>query len=426
MRNKIKSPNIFHSAILGAVILVALFTAGKAVFSATIYPAGSLLQPNDVTSSHIRDNTIVNADVNTGANISATMIAPRGTQGTVLLTDGTNIATTTAFKFATSTADLYVFSGRVHATSTNFGGLNYTWPTTRCASGETFQENGSGTLSCVSVSPTKLTTTATTNYTTTSGMAMGIPTGVFASSLIKTTGSTATSVLRNWGTVATPKVAQSFLGSDGTMAWQVSLTKTATPGDSVALSIQADSAGSPSGTDLVNTSIVGSTLIGSCVMYVFTMPTNVTLTAGSTYWAVLTRSGSTDNVNYYSVCGNSTNAYANGGEFYYNGTVWTADTNADFTFKNYASAIPGQLFPVNATNATSSAGFLGFAQGIYATSTTATISIGGEDIMQSGLTAGTPMYLSNTDGVISSTAGTVTRKVCIATASTKCVVTNIW
>ena len=44
----------------------------------------------------------------------------------------------------------------------------------------------------------------------------------------------------------------------------------------------------------------------------------------------------------------------------------------------------------------------------------------------SGLTVSKQYYLSNVAGAIATTAGTVTRKVCISLSATSCLITNIW
>lgn len=141
-----KAFQYIFSGIIGAMLLSPL-----ALFALVQYPPGALLQPNDVTSSHIRNGEIVNVDVSPTASIYARKIQVGGTQGSLLLSDGYTIATSSQVRVATSTGDLYVLGGRIHATTTNFGGVNYAWPSADGTNGQVLQTNGSGTLSFASV-----------------------------------------------------------------------------------------------------------------------------------------------------------------------------------------------------------------------------------------------------------------------------------
>jgi len=70
--------------------------------------------------------------------------------------------------------------------------------------------------------------------------------------------------------------------------------------------------------------------------------------------------------------------------------------------------------------------FIGFANASISAGATGAVVIAGEAIGLSGLTLGTQYYLSDTYGAISTTVGTNTRKVAIATSSTTSLITNIW
>lgn len=132
--------------ILSAVIGV-LFVAPVIVSSATIYSSGTLLQPGDVNSSHILNGTILNIDVNGSAAIDASKIAGGGAGGLVMLSNGTRLATSTSFKYSTSTGDLYILAGRIHATSTNFNSVNYSWPSADGSANNLLTTDGAGNLS---------------------------------------------------------------------------------------------------------------------------------------------------------------------------------------------------------------------------------------------------------------------------------------
>lgn len=69
--------------------------------------------------------------------------------------------------------------------------------------------------------------------------------------------------------------------------------------------------------------------------------------------------------------------------------------------------------------------FIGFSTAAYSSGQTAMVVIQGEATVL-GLTQGKQYYLSNTAGGVSTSAGTNTRKVGIATSTTTMLVTNIW
>lgn len=70
--------------------------------------------------------------------------------------------------------------------------------------------------------------------------------------------------------------------------------------------------------------------------------------------------------------------------------------------------------------------FIGFASASATAGNTVSVFIGGEATGFSSLTHGGQYYLSNSTGAISLSAGSVTRKVGIATSSSTLLITNIW
>lgn len=113
----------FFKVFSGFIIAVPLLIAG-AVQAATMYSSGSLLQPNDVTSSHIRQNTILNED----------------------------ISQTTAFTFASTTTyklgvgSFYATSTVLLPATTTINGVAYAWPISDGTDNSTLTTNAAGTL----------------------------------------------------------------------------------------------------------------------------------------------------------------------------------------------------------------------------------------------------------------------------------------
>lgn len=124
---------------------------------------------------------------------------------------------------------------------------------------------------------------------------------------------------------ASERRAQSFIApNDGTLTGiTLKLSKTSVPTDNFEVALQADSSGSPSGTDLTTASLAGGTITGTQTDYVLDV-TDYALSGGSTYWIVARRSGALDGSNYYRLGLDDTGQYR--GPFKtYNTGAWTAN-----------------------------------------------------------------------------------------------------
>lgn len=111
-------------------------------------------------------------------------------------------------------------------------------------------------------------------------------------------------------TDATARVAMSFVKTDALAAsitledMKMPILKTLAPADTYYVEIQTDSGGSPSGTVITNgTSTALSSASATTTNFelrTFVFATPPTITSGTTYWAVLRRSGAVDATNYLS------------------------------------------------------------------------------------------------------------------------------
>jgi len=119
------------------------------------------------------------------------------------------------------------------------------------------------------------------------------------------------------------------------------------PTFNVTVSVQADSSGSPSGTNL-GTPVTYTAAQWDAISNStdFTVPYVLTVTPTATYWIVFTPSAQGDVSNYRTiVISGATNPYTSGGLKGYNGSVWSSlDTSYDMVFKT--------LYSKNTTNFT--------------------------------------------------------------------------
>jgi hypothetical protein len=120
------------------------------------------------------------------------------------------------------------------------------------------------------------------------------------------------------------------------------LKKFASPVDTLSVDIFADSGiGTPSGASLANATLSGSTLTTSYVATTLTFGSPVSLTGGTIYWILVSRSPDTsDTTNYYSVkCSStSTEQYSDGNGARRNNNSWENAVKGDaiFTFSGQA------------------------------------------------------------------------------------------
>lgn len=189
----------------------------------------------------------------------------------------------------------------------------------------------------------------------------------------------------------------------------VYLKKEAAPVDNLTLEIQGDSGGSPDGTAITNGT--SNTIGGGAVtttaftLQTFNFASAFSLTSGTTYWIVFKRSGAVDAVNYYYIDCYS-EEYASFSGKTYDGSSWGAAAVFPYFEMTLATGTPSMtLWKTDASLAILSNFF-----GICSTTTTAgneaPITLpGGVNINQTGLTKGSPYFLSEVAGEISTAAG---------------------
>jgi len=154
--------------------------------------------------------------------------------------------------------------------------------------------------------------------------------------------------------------AQGFsAGASGTLdKIKIDIKKNGNPTDNVQISIQADSGGDPSGTDLTSVeTISGSSLTTSFVQKTVTFSSTTSVTSGTTYHLVVKRSGSNDGSNYYSLNRDGGSNYSSTLRVkrYDSGTWYNVSSTHDIDFETYVqqttATISSGSFPTNALNA---------------------------------------------------------------------------
>lgn len=139
------------------------------------------------------------------------------------------------------------------------------------------------------------------------------------------------------------KIAQSFsLGYNANWTVErvvIRIQKVGTPSDNVTVGIYSDSAGLP-GT-LIEAASVASSAISTNMGWVAFVLTNVnTLSYGTTYWIVISRSGSNSPTDFYLVDMDEELSYSRGALTLYDGSTWVGRiVDADLIFQVMGSVI---------------------------------------------------------------------------------------
>lgn len=160
----------------------------------------------------------------------------------------------------------------------------------------------------------------------------------------------------SFGNSPRDEAAQSFTpDGDSTVAnVQLVLATEFSPADDVIVEIQTDTAGAPSGTVLGTARISSSSLASTFAAYSFAI--SASLTAGTTYWIVVSRSGALDSNDF--LWQQAAVSYGSGQPATLNGAVWSVG-GTDFAFKvTYSLAkIDGGTFTMAASDAWGTVGF---------------------------------------------------------------------
>lgn len=193
------------------------------------------------------------------------------------------------------------------------------------------------------------------------------------------------------------------------------------PTDDVEVALQGDSGGNPDGSDIA---VSGPVDVGATNIYNFDFTTIQKLTASTTYWFVVRRTGTYSAINYYQVYwGGGT--YSGGTSKQQDNTLTWFDNTQDLYFELFELLPSGYIGKAEAGVSGRYQNFIGFSTETKTTDEIASVSIAGIITGLSGLTPG-QYYLSDTAGAISTSAGSATRKVGITISTTALYITNIW
>ncbi len=433
--------------IIAAVAATLFLSVSKQSHAIVRYGADTLLGSQSVFSKHIKDATILDVDIATSTQISYEKIGQGFANEILFFGAGLNIATSSTFTYSTSTQRMgigtttpgatlgvsgsilvedSITTGKLIATSTlRLRGVEYTMPSADGGASTALTTNGAGTLSWASASASKFTVSLTASTSITAGNVVSIFPQILVDSETGTTDCN-----NGFGRASATtqyKTAINFIKTaaiQNTNSIKVILSKTGSPADSASFSIQADSAGNPSGTALSSGTIAAGSIV-SGVWNTITMSPSYTLSANTAYWLVASRSGAGDDSNYYQWTGTTAETFADGDTKYNNAGSWVDSTDCEdqwFTIENTLDA--GKIVKAVADNEWFETGTIGIAENNISAGAVGDITITGiTGNVFTGLAPGQKYYLSATAGLMSTSTPATPTLVGIAASSTAILIT---
>jgi hypothetical protein len=192
----------------------------------------------------------------------------------------------------------------------------------------------------------------------------------------------------------------------------------------VTVAIYATSGGLPTGAALGSVDVAISSAPSPVpTERTFTFATPITVSASTTYQIVAHApiGGGGDHVSWY-----YQNSGSGAGKSGDGGSNWSTDANKQRYYKiNEIQTVAGNVYKASAAvNNEYVTGFIGFVIGSFSAGQTATILIVGQTTNLSGLTTGSAYYLSDTLGAISTSAGSVSKKIGISLSATSLLILN--
>lgn len=401
--NIIKNKNrIFDFLFLAWSVFLIISLQTNTAFSQTIRRGGDFLQPGDINTSHILNATILDIDVNANAAIEPLKIRGGLPVGSLLLSGGSRIATSSNFYVATSTNDFYILDGRIHATSTNFNGLNNTWPTVDGTSGQALTTDGAGTFSFTTPGGSNFTLAYVTGEAIAIRAPVWVATSTVANQDANVVPQAAVIGFGNCG-ANTTRVAQSFLwtGSAIVVGGHILIDKDGTASDNVLIELVNSSAGAPGSTVYASSTIANASISLTQATTTFSFAHSYIVVPSTTYWWRISRTGACSDTEDYNLGYDTADSYSGGSRSYEQSSTWTNVSTQDSTFTaSTTRIIQDRIYKTNGSNASTASTTVGVANATAAVNVSTPIVVEGIVTGFSGLTTGAPLYACNIYGGI--------------------------
>lgn len=401
--------------VIGALVMCGLWTlialsgvAPKA--HAQVYNPHPTPPADSITTAMLKDSIVFDKNVAATSSIQLSKIGTHNDSGLVLFGGYNNIATSSFFEYSTSTNKMIVDSINLANGQLCYGALCYELPATDGQSGDTLSTNGSATLSWQSGSSNQVVQDIIMDTAVSAGqtVAYDIP----ADATTSASGSSSGTALWDWHVhdYAAQKFTTGAITSEIksiTVSYYVNVVLSGS--SNAYVGIEADSAGVPSGTFIASTTCnLSAPPYGteSCTAY---FPSGISVSPSTNYWFVIKSSNMTSVDSPYGP--NGCNSGCTTAYYSDNGTTWTSGGNTTMYGFGHTdgSASHGTLASDASNTSNLYTQYLGIANNTVGVGGNAHVVVSGT-MASSSLTIG-KYYLSDTDGEISTSAGSNSRVV---------------
>lgn len=188
------------------------------------------------------------------------------------------------------------------------------------------------------------------------------------------------------------------------------------------VSIRANNTGQPTGGDLgvTTNTVVLPSATPVLIPHYFSSP--VTISPSTIYHLVIRNVGNVSNI---VVLYDNTGAINNINRSTNSGSSWSLNAGNLYSSIYEINALSGLLYKTNASVMSDKVNnFIGFAQSSILSSITGAVTIDGIATVPSIISTGVTYYVSNTNGVIASVAGTISKKVGLSVTGSSLLIKN--
>jgi hypothetical protein len=387
------------------IILASLILAAPIAHSIVRYGPAASLGQEDVTTTHIKNATILGEDINQSTSATTTYFGVFGLTATGTIQAASSTIGTLNVGAVRATGTSY-FIGAVtingpNATDLTVGELSVN-------STATFNGNVTIIGTCTGCGGAGLVATSTAGDEILRGDALFISSSTATSTLVDTGSNTGT--LNVCSALSERYNAQSFKEADTTVIHRISafVAKTGTPDGDFVVEIRFDNNNAPSNTVAASSIRAQTDITTTLTEYTFVLNRAVRVPPGARVWVVFRKTTNTCSTTDLYTIGSQANTYANGDRAAFDGTSWTIDNSRDIDVALYRNFYAGSAYLADGDIVRDSNSFVGIAN-INASSTDNVDIVVSGQINLPNITAGEFYYLATTTGFISKSPGTQNR-----------------
>ena len=397
-------------AVAAIAVSVVVIVSGPRAHADIINPH-PVPPSNSVTNGMLKDGIVTDSKVSSSAHIDLGKIGTSTDDKKVVYGTGGALGTSSNLTYNSSSNELTVVGGKISATSTNFNGQDITFPSTQGGSGDVLTNQGGNVLAWQTAASNGIANSFTVSSDVNTGDIVSLATTT-ATSTIVSVSQTQNDALGIGNVSGRNCVAQDYSTTTETVlnGITISVKKTGTPSDNLVFGIHADNSLDPSSTYLASTTVSGSSISTAQQNRSYLFDKAPRLSANTTYWFTMCRTGAIDASNYYNIGLDSGNPYSGGNAYTCNSSfVCSAITpTEDVTSSLNLITSMGDVFPSSSVVPVISSGIVGVVTATTSEGVSVSVTTAGSSTLY-GTILGSIYYLGDSVGSASTTAGSIVR-----------------